>query len=71
MPRRFTKCPPQRCLCCGRLIPRSGFGYSSHMKAHVRRGEAVESYDERYRCHDYRPAKGMARWEREPAEASC
>lgn len=57
MPQRYTKCKPQRCLVpgCVKMIPRSGFGYASHMKMHVRKGEARMEYNDQYKCHEYRP----------------
>lgn len=30
------------CFICGRQISSSGLGYTSHMRYHVRRGEATE-----------------------------
>ena len=33
------------CSICGRQISENGFGYISHMRSHVRRGEAIESRD--------------------------
>ena len=37
----------QRCEVCGKRITTCGMGFVSHMRAHVRRGEAREHFIER------------------------
>jgi hypothetical protein len=34
-----------KCSICRQLISENGFGYTSHMRKHVRNGEATESRD--------------------------
>lgn len=34
------------CKFCGKSISTAGFAYVAHMRAHVRKGEAVERLDE-------------------------
>ncbi len=57
MPQRHTKMKPRRCMCCPKEIPANGFGFAAHMNMHVRRGEATKTYNDQYKCYDYRPVK--------------
>jgi hypothetical protein len=36
------------------MIPRNGFGYASHMRMHVREGTATMTWNDQYKCYDYR-----------------
>lgn len=58
MPQRHTKMQPRPCLICKKPIPANGFGYSAHMKVHVRNGEATVTYNEQYQCREYTPVRG-------------
>jgi len=49
---------PRPCLICKKPIPANGFGYSAHMKVHVRNGEATVTYNEQYQCREYTPVRG-------------
>lgn len=51
---------PRRCMCCPKEIPANGFGFAAHMNMHVRRGEATKTYNDQYKCYDYRPVKNSS-----------
>lgn len=59
MPQRHTKLQPMKCILCPKIIPRNGFGYSAHMKMHVRNGEASMDYNEQYQCYEFRAITAM------------
>ena len=47
------------CFICGKRVSSAGLGHVSHMRAHVRRGEATEEYigEFPYGSHQYERAK--------------
>jgi hypothetical protein len=49
------------CKFCGKRISTCGLGYVSHMRAHVRRGEAKEYVNLSTRLYDYERPAEMAR----------
>lgn len=61
MPQKHTKLQPKPCRICNQVIPRNGFGYSSHMKMHVRNGEAEMTYNETYHVHEFKAIKKEAK----------